>query len=273
MVYTILALNWSNWWKDTQWGTHCERNLIYAPDRDTADLLFRVLMQHGKDLNRSPIYMFNRTSPQVWTWNRYTGNNIPYKDALKETIAEISNGLAPIKEEYKSHLGGRITIDYRAAYNQNDANIPVIPHLDMPDHIAGGTFTIRDKSHPRRFWAKRAVFPGEDCIELSSFRKSRFLITTKETTLNQTVMIFDDKVNLHLIEWSKDGLKYLPISIDSSNGLLRVLEVGAECTPITFERLLKGGFIAATHFHDDHTEYPTWTGNQSFAGDRYELYF
>ncbi|OKL59167.1 hypothetical protein UA08_05810 [Talaromyces atroroseus] len=271
MVYTILALSWSNLWQDTQTGTPYYRNLIYTPNRETADLLFRILKQYGPQFAKSKMYIFKRASPQVWIWNRYDGNYIPLMDALKEAINEISNGLAPIKDEYKDRLRGRISIDYRGSYNQNDTNVPPIPHLDMPDHITGGVFSIRDKSQPQRYWAKRTAFPGEESIELSTCRKSRFRIAIKGNSDSETVMIFDDEVFLELIEWSKDGLKSLPINIDSSNGLLKVLEAGAEHKTFPFGKLLGGGFIRATHYQDDHTEYPTWIGDKFDGGDSWEL--
>ncbi|KAL4916349.1 hypothetical protein BDW62DRAFT_202854 [Aspergillus aurantiobrunneus] len=270
MVYTILALPWSYDWANSEWGPPYWRNLIFTPDRETADLLFRVLKQNGPSFSKSPLLMRKRPSPQVWVWVGRAGNQIPYEDVLKETINEINTGSAPIKDEYKDRLRGCITIDYRGHYDKADNSIPPIPHLDLPDRIAGRVFTIRDKSDPPLFWAGRTTYPGEGCIALSTCKRSRFRITIQGNTDPETVMVFDDQVSLELLYAGEKGLKALPVNIDDSTGLLRV--VGDETQPQTFPfgKLLKGGFIAATHYNDDHTEYPTWVGN-SEAGNHWEL--
>lgn len=276
MVFGVILMNYGPW-SDPGWGPMNSRTYIVTPDRETADLLYRVLMDNGKNFPLVPVdFDRKRPSPQLWSWMSLRGDSqASIQEHLKLALNEINFGRVPMKEEHKKHLLGKITFDWRGNWNENGQRLPEIPHLDLPDHITGRVFSIRDKSCPTRFWAKSTKYLNEGCIEVSDTRKARFRVTIKGRADGKTVMVFDDAVTLELIERSGRNVNYLPVNIDETDGRLKVGDSGTELKTIPFGRLLKGGLICDYHAGkgDASVQCPTWVDEQFRGGDCWELCF
>lgn len=87
---------------------------------------------------------------------------------------------------------------------------PVIPDIDLPDHIDGKRFYIRRKLSPNYYWH----VVGDE-VMLSTQRKSQFRVSIQDTKVKDAVIVGSDSVSLTYID-ENGGY---PVSIDSS-GLL-----------------------------------------------------
>ncbi|KAA8649642.1 uncharacterized protein ATNIH1004_002313 [Aspergillus tanneri] len=173
----------------------------------------------------------NRLSPQMWTYQSDTRENIV------NLIRDINEGKNASQKEYLKEVRGKIIITKLPWDTQsNQYALPLVPDCGLADHISKRTFLIRNKHTPNQFW-----FNQSNAVVLSNDRRSRFRIELADTknSIKNPVMLGLDSVKLSVV---RGNGSIEPVRV-KENG---VLEIHGRGKDTFLFGLLHGGF------HVDH---------------------
>lgn len=266
MPFYSIVLNYQSSWTGEDEGPHNNRNLVITPDRATADLLFRVIQDNPRNLTTRVSYdEVRRISPQMWSWsapehNDYTG--------LQHAIVDINRGQVNCDRKHLEKLRGKVTLDYIGDWTKP---LPIIPHLDVADHISGHHFCIRNKRATDQFWAYPEVDEKKPVL-ISTTRRAKFRLRAVGVNARdkETLMVDTDMVSLELVYANRGGVEYWPVNLDRTNGLLRPQRRGNPDT-FTFGSLFRGGFSVDFFRNEPNKLFPFKAREDSEGGELWEL--
>lgn len=272
MLFYSLALNYNSTWKSENAGLHRVRFLVITPDRNTSDLLFRVIQDNPRGLTERVSYdEIRRLSPQMWSWSA-TGHDD--HTGIQQTIVDINRGMARPKDnrskEHLEKLRGKVTFQYVGDWTEN---FFIIPHLDMPDHISGHHFCIRSKRVPSQFWHyPHANAHQTKNVTLSTTERAIFKISAEGARDKETLIVDTDKVQLDLVVVENGSTQYVPVGVDP-NGLLIAPPRGEVKRSFTLGTLFRGAFVVGFFESDRSKLFPRMVNNNDVfeGGERWEL--
>ncbi|KAE8325678.1 hypothetical protein BDV39DRAFT_206800 [Aspergillus sergii] len=166
-------------------------NLITTPDRETADLFYRLLQTYPDIDTKNKYHFFNlqRHSAQMWTFQTAC-----CRDDLRELVRAMTGRQFSITDERFRDLVQKVVIQHYDSNRWFDKNyIPIIPHIDLADHISGGEFFIRRKYHPSQFW-----YLDNDWIRISENQSTKFRLelVNNSSAPKDALLIGSDEVRI-----------------------------------------------------------------------------
>lgn len=246
-------------------GVHKARTLIITPDRETSDSLFRIIQDDPSGVNpQGPFKHVHRISAQMWSWAaKDSTNNSP--DHLAKLILAINNKKAVMTNDHSGNplkrLQGRVILQTLPSWDSQTLT-PVIPHVEMADHISGNLFCIRNKRSPEKYWAKP---PGDyHWIRLSSIIRTRFRIRATGKP-DGTVMTPDDHIEISVVRLDEDNNEQeFLLGYRDFSGRLGEVEKKEERIQIWFESFLAGGI--SLDYRGSGNETNNTNGDQNDSG-------
>jgi len=202
----------------------------------------------------------------MWSWSAPGHDDYT---ALQHTIVDINRDQVSCDRKHLEKLRGKVTLDYIGDWTKP---LPIIPHLDVADHISGNHFCIRNKRVPTQFWAYPypEVSEGKP-VTISTTRRAKFRIRAIDGSVKngETLMVDTDIVSLELVFADRGGISYWPVTLDKTIGLLRPQRSGSPDT-FTFGSFL-GGF-SVDFFRDNPDKlFPFKAREESEGGELWEL--
>ncbi|KAL3470857.1 hypothetical protein BJX99DRAFT_263799 [Aspergillus californicus] len=203
MVFYTLAFFWDDKHRHTYSYYYSngrdQRYLIMTPDRPTADLFFRFLQDQLDVGDKAKFCSVTRLSPQMFSW---CGDN---EESITWAIDYINEGSGRVPARVLNELKGRVFYKRLGKWNDDYRTFPILPELDVKDHINTATFCIRNARVPQRFWYVPGDLTSETDVQVSIYHRSKFEIKmTEDAGLDKSrevkrLMIHSDNVYIHVV--------------------------------------------------------------------------
>ncbi|OQE86122.1 hypothetical protein PENNAL_c0022G03433 [Penicillium nalgiovense] len=223
-------------WRGEHWSNNSgqdHRQLIISSDRGIANYLFRLIQDRSDPIHRQrDFHEVQRLSPQMWS---YCSRDW---EVLRKFIDQINLGKAELSNESSNKIRGKVLYQHLDDWNYRNI-APILPDIDVADHIDGSVFCIRNKRVPERFWA---IADGTTRIGVSTSKRSKFGIRIagthdREDNSNGRLMVKWDTVKLYLMEQNAKVL------ISKNKGFLEADKDDQDPAQFEFGTLLRGGFM------------------------------
>ncbi|KAL3470858.1 hypothetical protein BJX99DRAFT_267164 [Aspergillus californicus] len=212
MVFYSLTFFRGDHWDEG--GGRDDRYLIISANRGVADYLFRLIHERSDPVARKKeFHELHRISPQMWSW---CGQNAK---VLCTTIDKINLDKAGLPSEVSKRIRGKVFYQHLGNWDNSARIYPILPDLDVADHINGRIFCIRNKRVPGRFWSS----DDKGSIVISTVKRAKFLIEVEDKPdVKDLLMVPWDKVQLTLMrpasKQDKEAGKY-PINVRNDGSL------------------------------------------------------
>ncbi|KAJ5375631.1 hypothetical protein N7517_007637 [Penicillium concentricum] len=270
MPFYTVAFRWSEHahssWSGSNNGRDI-RHLIITPDRSTVDQFFRLLQETKDWGSKAKVDSLIHHSPQMFTWCGDDNESLTWAiDYLNEGRASISS-----KQEAKN-IQGKVHYKKLFQWNESYSPFPILPHLDLTDHIEGKTFCIRNKRVPERFWAldNRDNSP----IVSSTTHRAKFRIQIKgRERKNELLMVNSDYIHIiPLPEENKRGV-FFKESMDEE--WLHYKGTPSQKLEMTLDDLLNGKIAVNVSYPGGEDKDPVYflrvVDRDSESGEQWEL--
>ncbi|KAG2416890.1 hypothetical protein HFD88_008107 [Aspergillus terreus] len=194
MVFYNLAFFRGDHWDSG--GGRDNRYLIIAANRGVADYLFRLLQERSDPVNRkAEFHELKRMSPQMWSWCGESDR------ALYNFIENVNLGKANLPHDVSRRIRGQVFFQGLGNWDNSARIYPILPDLDVADHIHGKIFCIRNKRVPQRFWSSDT----KGAIVISTIKRAKFRIEIKgKPNVENPLMVPWDDVQLKLMRQASD---------------------------------------------------------------------